>query len=119
MESVGKQLHFYGFSGCPNTAMPENPNIDPEPGSNSFYNANVNMATTNNNNRNNNRNQGIPRISSAGIKYYDIATQLLGKNGSDLEELFIAAARVRLYSGIYFLGLNILTLTLLNKLSSA
>lgn len=74
--------------------MPENPNIDPESGSDGFYNASVTMATTNNN-RNNNRNQGVPRVSSAGIKYYDIATQLLGKAGSDLEELFIAAARVR------------------------
>ncbi|XP_060566033.1 serine-rich adhesin for platelets-like isoform X2 [Ruditapes philippinarum] len=79
--------------------MPENPNIDPESGSNGFYNANVTMATTNNN-RNNNRNQGIPRVSSAGIKYYDIATQLLGKNGSDLEELFIAAARDGVYEKI-------------------
>lgn len=80
--------------------MPENPNIDPESGSDGFYNASVTMATTNNN-RNNNRNQGVPRVSSAGIKYYDIATQLLGKAGSDLEELFIAAARVSVSEMIF------------------
>ena len=58
------------------------------------------MSTISASNANNNNNvarkqtQSVPRVSSATLKYYDIATQLLGKAGSDLEELFIAAARV-------------------------
>ncbi|KAL4224924.1 hypothetical protein ACF0H5_015620 [Mactra antiquata] len=77
--------------------MPENPNLDPDMGSEGYYNANVTMATNNNNNRK----QGVPRVSSANnTQYYDIATQLLGKAGSDLEELFIAAARDGLYEKI-------------------
>lgn len=74
--------------------MPENPNLDVDTELDGFYGSNITMATTVNNNQNNRKQQGQPRVSSAGIKYYDIATQLLGKNGSDLEELFIAAARV-------------------------
>ena len=87
--------------------MPENPNVDPETGSEFIIENYVTMATNvsnmsihgssnnnNNNNNNNNRKAAVPRIPSAGLKYYDIATQLLGKAGSDLEELFIAAARV-------------------------
>lgn len=73
--------------------MPENPNIEGDSEFDGFYGNNITMATMANSNQNS-RKQTVPRVSSAGIKYYDIATQLLGKNGSDLEELFIAAARV-------------------------
>ena len=79
--------------------MPENPNADPDTGSTAVYLREQTMSTvsaSNNNVNNNNRKsqQSVPRVSSATLKYYDIATQLLGKAGSDLEELFIAAARV-------------------------
>ena len=80
--------------------MPENPNADPEAGSNPIYLREPTMSTISASNANNNNNvarkqtQSVPRVSSATLKYYDIATQLLGKAGSDLEELFIAAARV-------------------------
>lgn len=73
--------------------MPENPNIEQDTDFDGFYGSNITMATTANNSQNR-KQSAAPRVSSAGIKYYDIATQLLGKNGSDLEELFIAAARV-------------------------
>lgn len=81
--------------------MPENPNVDPESGSPSVYLRERTMSTISASNANNNNVTGsrkqthsVPRVSSATLKYYDIATQLLGKAGSDLEELFIAAARV-------------------------
>ena len=73
------------------------------------------MSTISASNANNNNNvarkqtQSVPRVSSATLKYYDIATQLLGKAGSDLEELFIAAARVSsqilviIYSAVTFI----------------
>ena len=78
--------------------MPENPNIDPD--DDGFYGSSITMATTANTGGTRSRagGQGAPRVSSAGLQYYDIATQLLGKKGSDLEELFIAAARVRPHS---------------------
>ena len=79
--------------------MPENPNADPDVGSTGMYLREQTMATVSSTNSQNNVNtrkqqQSVPRVSSATLKYYDIATQLLGKAGSDLEELFIAAARV-------------------------
>ena len=73
--------------------MPENPNIESDSEFDGFYGSNITMATTANTNQTR-KQSGVPRVSSGGVKYYDIATQLLGKNGSDLEELFIAAARV-------------------------
>ena len=80
--------------------MPENPNADPDAGSTAMYLREQTMASISSSNAHNNVNnnkkqqQSVPRVSSATLKYYDIATQLLGKAGSDLEELFIAAARV-------------------------
>ena len=79
--------------------MPENPNADPDVGSTGMYLREQTMATVSSTNSQNNVNtrkqqQSVPRVSSATLKYYDIATQLLGKAGSDLVELFIAAARV-------------------------
>ena len=89
--------------------MPENPNADPDTGSTAVYLREQTMSTvsaSNNSNNVNNNNrksqQSVPRVSSATLKYYDIATQLLGKAGSDLEELFIAAARVgKMFSNEY------------------
>ncbi|XP_052799518.1 uncharacterized protein LOC128231131 isoform X2 [Mya arenaria] len=80
--------------------MPENPNVDQD--IDGFYGNNITMATASNTNANARRQggQGVPRVSSAGLQYYDIATQLLGKKGSDLEELFIAAARDGVYERI-------------------
>ena len=64
----------------------------------------ISASNANNNNVARKQTQSVPRVSSATLKYYDIATQLLGKAGSDLEELFIAAARVMFRHYVPFLA---------------
>ncbi|WAR01997.1 M3K19-like protein [Mya arenaria] len=97
---VGQKLDICGYACPPDSKMPENPNVDQD--IDGFYGNNITMATASNTNANARRQggQGVPRVSSAGLQYYDIATQLLGKKGSDLEELFIAAARDGVYERI-------------------
>ncbi|XP_052242175.1 uncharacterized protein LOC127852295 isoform X2 [Dreissena polymorpha] len=98
---IGKALDICGYACGPYRTMPENPNVDSESALDGFYGNSITMATTNSNSNGIiPKKTGVPRVSSAGLKYYDIATQLLGKTGPDLEELFIAAAREGVYERI-------------------